>query len=479
MTLTDRKLVELAQKLSSLDAEFTHWLDESESGATFEKNHTQIRAVVKSLTQLRAKITERLQEVIDAPERALGSGQGIERMVLATHRIWEYFRPKFAQRREVRLTRYLAAANELAWACYSPAQQHAPSDVVAGYRRVPPLLFCNGGISPFSLARDHAFAAEDVPNETLSGAELRRVLDRLPISIVGVPWFQVEHLPDAVVIGHEVGHAVEEDFGLAMPLAAAWETAAGGVDAARRPGWIAWRAELFADFYGLLCLGPAYVGALMDFLASQRVDVESERRSAPQWGLYPTRSLRIAFNFVALKQLGFEAAARAMEELWRNDYPRHSMISFVPDVDELVGSLVAVTVSIGGGAPVTLPHIVHFSQDNHRRAAELARQLLRREQLTDERDPRVLFVAARLAYEEDPHAYYSHCRRAGCEDLKCTHPERWPRCPDQLLNQMDRVIAPGERGASVEEESAYAHAGDDIFALLSRPGNDDIITTSV
>jgi hypothetical protein len=305
MSLPERKLVELTQKLSGLDAEFGYWLNQSEAGCIFEKNHTQIRAVVAPLQRLRTQISNRLDQAAKGPETLIARGQGVEKMILATRRIWEFFRSKLAQRLEEQLAPYLAAADEYAWACYRPAQEQASLDWGNLHRKEPPLVFCNGGLSPFALPRDRPFEAEDVPNENLSGPELRRVLDRLPVAVMGVPWFQVHHLPDALVIGHEVGHAVEEDFGLARQIEGLWTAALERIDAAHRAAWTDWRAELVADFYGGLCAGPAYVGAPMDFLTGDRTVVEGESRISPNWGLYPTAYLRMQFNPRCSRPHGF------------------------------------------------------------------------------------------------------------------------------------------------------------------------------
>jgi hypothetical protein len=59
---------------------------------------------------------------------------------------------------------YLYAADELAWACYEPAQrkvvpEHVPTEQV----KEPPLVFFNGGASPFVSSREQSYEAEAVP----------------------------------------------------------------------------------------------------------------------------------------------------------------------------------------------------------------------------------------------------------------------------------------------------------------------------
>ena len=94
----------------------------------------------------------------------------------------------------------------------------------------------------------------------------RRRRERAPVglSLAAIAVLLFLHLPMAVVVAHEVGHAVEHDFWLEAALTAAF--AALAVPDERKVAWSAWREELFADAYGVLCCGPAYVQALMDFL---------------------------------------------------------------------------------------------------------------------------------------------------------------------------------------------------------------------
>jgi hypothetical protein len=52
----------------------------------------------------------------------------------------------------------------------------------------------------------------------MGDTELQRAVERLPIPPVGVPWFQLRPLPDALVLAHAIGHHVENDFDLTPTL---------------------------------------------------------------------------------------------------------------------------------------------------------------------------------------------------------------------------------------------------------------------
>ena len=80
------------------------------------------------------------------------------------------------------------------------------------------MVFLNGGWSPFEMSRGIAYEPEMVDDEEFPRQRYRAILDDLPFPVIGVPWYQVRHLPDAVLLGHEVGHTVEDDFRLTKRL---------------------------------------------------------------------------------------------------------------------------------------------------------------------------------------------------------------------------------------------------------------------
>lgn len=447
-TIAERKRIELDRKFDSLESEFKHWLDQSAAGGRFEKHHSQIRAVQAVLHQLQMKTRQELKTAAQSGT-ILSTAQQAEAMILAIFRMWEYFRAKFAQRNEDRFHRYLSAADELAWACYQPAQRaaHKPA------RREPPLVFLNGGASPFAISRNREFEAEVVPEEELTRDEYLAVLRSLPIPVVGVPYFQLSHLPDALVLGHEIGHTVEDDFGLTERLKEILQTALDkGVPDERHDAWHAWIGELFADLYGGLASGPAFVGALIDFLARDPKAVCGETRSSASWDIYPTDFLRVLFNLEALRE-DFDEERQRMESDWRKSYDHHQLTEFEPDLKVIVPALLDGQFPELGNQ--RLREVLRFTKQQQKDAKLAVRQLREKEDLASA-DLRVLLAASRLAYEEDPAAY-------GSKDL-----------PAALLAHIETVIKPGTRAgeAAPEEEELAARAaqyeasGDRLFEKL-------------
>lgn len=408
-----RKRREICRKLGSLRGELQSWLDRSEEGEPFEKHHTQIRAVHAHLSQwsrnVRRLVRDDLRREADI---FFDSIYEIERLILSEHRIWEYFRSKFIQREEADFRRYLKVADEFAWSCYSPVQRHVYPDPANAARKEPPLVYFNGGISPFSFSRGREFKPEDVPfqGEELSGTELA-VANLLPIPLVGIPWHQIAHLPEALVIGHEVGHIVEDDFGLTARLEALLREAIAEAGAESRQGaWSAWLGEVFADVYGCLSAGPAFVGALLDFLARDFAEISDESRTEESWGHYPTTYLRGTILFRILDEMGFKQEATDYRSLW-NDFSSSMPPEFDRDIDFIVPKLLNAPL-FDSAAGKSLKEVFSFTRTQQDGVVNTVEQLKRGLTLTS-KDVRVLFAAARASFESDPKRF----TREGYEEL--------------------------------------------------------------
>jgi hypothetical protein len=411
MDLASRKRIEIERKLAALENELTQWRKLSEANGPLEKHHTQIGRLATILGGLQAQIRKKLPpppprpSAAPTPDLALADCRALERMILEVHRIWEFFRSKLVLRDAALFRDYLLVADELAWACYEPALKRATSNP----SREPPLVFFNGGSSPFAMSRRSAFDAEAVPGEVFCTPEFKRALSALPIPVIGIPWFQAEFLPELVVVAHEVGHAVEDDLGLTTTLRKALDAAMAsrGVPAARQPAWRAWLGEMFADLWGTLAVGPAFTGALIDFLARDPGVVTREQRAAPSWGAYPTDALRVLFSATVLETIDktdFAAEAASLRASWTKVYASHAMRSYEDDLPVVAEALLAGPYPELGG--VRLDAVLSFSRAQHKDAGTAAEQALRKQPI-GARDARALVAAARLAFEREPSGYTS------------------------------------------------------------------------
>ena len=171
----------------------------------------------------------------------------------------------------------------------------------------------------------------------------------MPVPVVGIPWYQLAHLPDAVFIGHEVGHLVEEDLALEEPLRHAVAACLAGMPEERISAWSGrWRSEVFADVYGVLVCGPAYAQALIDVMSDNPAEIADEQQPMPRgWSTYPTRTLRALVVCEAVRRLPTEAADKKffvatgdrLQKAWTVAYPQHAMGSYEPDVARVVCAL--------------------------------------------------------------------------------------------------------------------------------------------
>jgi len=432
--LAFRKKREICRKIGALADEFDLWLKRSMPKADLEKHHTQIRAITTHLDQWNRQVLKILRENLTSDsEQFLASIQNAERLMLSEHRIWEFFRSKLAQRNEPEFSRYLKVADEFAWACYKTVQETVYPDPVHALRKEPPLVFFNGGTSPFSISRGKTFEPEDVPGEALSEREIE-IVNKLPIPVVGIPWNQIKHLPDALVIGHEVGHIIEDDFGLTERLRTLLGEAITGAQAEPRSlAWEAWLGEVFADIYGCLSAGPAFAGTLIDFLARNFEDISFEHKQESNWGLYPTTYLRGRIILETLNQLGFVKEASDYEALWKT-FSSAMDPGFSKDVPAIVRKLLNGKLIKSAGSAVedkSLTDVFSFEIEKQNEVVKTVGEL-RADMAPVSEDPRVLIASVRAAYENDPKEF-----------LRKNYAET-------VLDRFKDVILPGIRAGEME-----------------------------
>ncbi|WP_321800932.1 hypothetical protein [Caballeronia sp. J97] len=396
--LAERRIIALEQKIQALKAEFDAWLDESAKSGIFARHRSQIVALTGHL----AGLSSQTQQVFDEARRegsVLAEGRNIESLVLGIRRIWEFFRAKLIQRRDLSMCAFLQAADEIAWYCYKPMLDRNPEA-----RRQPPLVFLNGGLSPYALSRDHAFSAEAVPGQGLTGPSYDAILQSLPIPVIGVPWSQLAHLPDLPVVAHETGHAVEHDFGLRPAVLRNLEGALAEAPLRLR-AWLAWSDEVFADLWGCLTLGPAYVSSLVDFLATDRSRIQHEIPDSH--GRYPTHRLRISLAAEALRRMDFTDDAQSILGLWAAEYDPAQPGDYERDVAGVVDAIIGQPLS-GAGSTVTLLELgsARLNADDWDYARQGAREITQFGEAPHSANQILRWVAAaRYLYDLSPSDY--------------------------------------------------------------------------
>jgi hypothetical protein len=415
MEFPEQKAEELRQKFAAFGSAVDAWLMARRGPAAFRIHQSQLAAVESILKGVRKAIERALAPAPDAAP-LLSRAEGIEEMILSGYQIWEFYRPKFAQRLETQFQKHLRIADEFAWSCYMPVR-----DAVFGAgvgAKEPPLVYLNAGWSPFVKERNREYQVESVPRALLrSVADFGKALAQLPFPVIGVPWYQAGFLPGALTVAHEVGHAVESDCGLTEALA---EALAGATsDAGRKNDWLSWASEIFADGYGCLCAGPAFVWSLANTLASDGTTVNSARDAG-----YPPRSLRILLNCTMLEQLGHKTAAAKLREHWTRQYPEApSWSAYRQDLNQVARALLNVPVTRARDRPAPVSRLVEFSPKFDKDARQFAADTLAGDDAQRD-NMRVSFAAVQHAYGMDPLKYAS-CAQRFVDRL-------WKSCPDDI-----------------------------------------------
>lgn len=468
-SLADRKRADLTIKLDSLDRELRDWTARSKASGPLEKHHTQIRRLATILGALSTLAKADLAEAVKNG-RVLDDARDLERLILEAHRSWDFFRSKLVLR-DVELFRpALRAADALAWACYGPvreaAGQAAPKE--------PPLVFLNGGSNPFVLPRGREFVAEStLLGEGIDNTAVEAVLLALPIPVIGVPWFQVDHAPDMLVLGHEIGHAAEDDFALTARMGEL--LAASGIPPERQAAWSSWLGEVFADVYGAVALGPAFARALADVLAEAPAVIVAEQRAAPDWELYPTTALRVRVVTETLATR-FPDDAKATWKAWTDLYPTHAMSAFEPDAERIAKALAdGVYPSLGGKS---LRALVGFTLADQK-AAVLNANLLLSGQDPEAKDPRVLFAAARIAFEKSPVKYaerkgtpalFEHIVKVEKSGVRNTSAAAAGASTTARRKSLEAANAPNAPNVANVADTADAELGERLFEVFRAAG---------
>ncbi len=385
----ERKRIELQAKLAGLDDEFGAWLKSSAPKGPLEKHHSQIRAVINSL----GGPVESLREQIDVLQ-AVTSWRDTEVELLRIHEVWNYFRQKFALRDVAVFRPYLDLADDFTWACYHPAQQlsRLPPETV----REPPLAFFGPVSAPFAIPRGSSYAA-GLSATVMNNAQLQSAVQSLPIPVISVPWFQLRHLPDALVLAHEVGHHVEHDFDHTPTLTRLLDAAliSAGATPERGQRWRGWLGEVFADVYGALAAGLAYGQVLADFGTIGTAATAGTKS-------YPPLRTRVRVIAEALAREGSGELRDDLMTKWSADFPAERATRYDEEAVHVVRALIAGPYPQFGGIPLT--SLIDFSSWESR-ATQTATALLRPAELSMGIDIRCLLAAAGLAFASDPGKY--------------------------------------------------------------------------
>ncbi|CRK57705.1 hypothetical protein [Alloactinosynnema sp. L-07] len=396
MGIAERKLVELRDKLAGVTAEFAWWLSAAEERGTLRKHQSQLRRLTSQLDGYATEIARRLDQAETGGD-ILEAGRAMQVRILEVHRLWDHFRSKFALRYLPAFSKYLGLADEFVWACYRPILDAAEAPGDPAMVKEAPLVFFSGQYAPITHQRNVPFTTESVKEE--HSIEFLQLVQRLPVPLIGLPWYQASHLPDMVLIAHEVGHTVERDFEMAEVTVKQFYPPGPTLPAATRDSWLRWLPEVFADVFATLSVGDAYLSGLADLLA---VEPRSDKPPAEEKLRYPPATVRVAIGAEVLRRMNLTGKSDARLADWRTVHPRpgdaDSLNPFLADVSTIVDCLLGARYPRLGGR--TLRECVKFEPTAEELDDDIDLVLQGRRPYTI--DVRTVVALARLAFERDP-----------------------------------------------------------------------------
>lgn len=405
----------LGGKLASLDEEIAAWrgiVDPPPGGQQPDPEHDPFTRHQSQVLRL-AAFFEGVGAALAAEIAALGedasfeTARAISKKILQGHALWSYFRDKLLFRYSRHLQSCLLVADELGWACIKAllaARQEAAGSAVS---KVPPLIYLGPSLSPFVFPREWSLSGQilDVSDEIFAG-----LIRQAPFSVVSLPYYQTRHLPEILVLAHEMGHVADFDLGLSTALDAALESIPdSAVPAAHKEIWRRCRVEAFADVFGAAAGRAAFCRTMASFLADDPQKIASERIDLGKRSkyLYPTAYLRVLLTLEVLrgKDGALPEEARKVETSWRATYGSvHHHQEYEADLPAIVAAFLDNPLAELNGK--TLRSLAGLPASADAEAAKIAQKMLDHRYPPDaKKDPRILAAAAALAFYRDPQRY--------------------------------------------------------------------------
>jgi hypothetical protein len=219
-----------------------------------------------------------------------------------TEQLWEFYLNMFGQRTGP-FAGWLGALDRVALDCYQAVYLG-----LGRARSIPspsPFSYMETGFGPATFRRGVRLA------------KLGRQPN--PFPLVKLPYHRLLNPWSLGAVPHEVAHNLQSDLGLweLMPRRIAAHFRSRGLPARNAAVWQRWHKETYADLAGVLLIGPAYVGSLMDV-------VGRSRESSAAWNddaVHPTPIIRVPLGVRLLERIGFGGDAKAFRRAWDALYP--------------------------------------------------------------------------------------------------------------------------------------------------------------
>lgn len=285
--------------------------EREEFDAVVDRSRVRLRPVAVHIDTLRKWtdfLLEKINEQFDRARALLDQGRNHEclsilgdieqRMLNPNRDTLAFVNRAFQQRCGHDYTQKIAALDAIIRDLYLPTAKilHQrglfPKEALAR----TPLAYLTDTPDALYVWRQHAQAA------SIAGRQIPITLLAVPREFLSDPW-------NLVAIAHEVGVQLYQDAQLGYEFAHKLlrESVNANVSGQTAPLWSRWHETLFADIFGVMRLGPAYVSGMIELLgADPRTAVAMSPES-------PTPPIYVRWHVMlqALHLLGFPEEARA------------------------------------------------------------------------------------------------------------------------------------------------------------------------
>lgn len=279
------RLEELRRRVEALPKEVDAWRLSALNHVDRQLHASQMAAIAILIEVLVEEQKKVLDTLSPPPEDFETKSFALVKLINKAQRAWDFFRDKLDLRLSPKFKEVLWVADTVAWDSYSRALGEKPAAVDASAIREPPLTYLSAELSPLTWIRGSR--PNDGRNYDLGTA-------KLPFPVIQLPWDHVENVWELATLMHEVGHDLEADLKLRIPLTAilSQKLTGANVPETRTERWIQWLGETVADLIALQLAGPAYAYTLFHLLLMPPAQVTTLDTSDP----HPNHYLRMMMS---------------------------------------------------------------------------------------------------------------------------------------------------------------------------------------
>lgn len=353
----DRELTNLVRRersqleLDRLNERIAAWhehrraADSDARGRYIGRHKTQLETLESVLTTAAAAFGSDLAGGKDMPEGAFYDAcREVDEAIVWLERFWSFYREKFDQRDDPRLSPLLRAADELVWSCYHEVMERATKRDPSLTHGPAPLAFIAPEYSPAALDSETRPKGELVlPGDYERWSEaLRELVKTLPLPLLRLPPWCVESPWWLIYVGHEVGHHLLTDLELTVHVADGIAAAVTGTPGSSDKGvrqWRLWSEEIFADAVSVVLMGEWAVWATAEVEWSRAERMVQPKRDYPP----PIVRLELIASLAKQHQLEGEWALRGLASA--------PAAAAYPDVKPYLDAVPAVVAFLSSALP--------------------------------------------------------------------------------------------------------------------------------